>query len=390
LRVPFPSHPIATQPPREEGRGRLLEKEGMKSYRIMVLPGDGVGPEIIREGLKVIRAALDLVSLDVRFTELEIGAARYRRTGTAFGQEDIEKVRKADAVYFGAVGLPDVRLPDGREVQSGYIYRQDLDLYANIRPVKLYPGIESPLKKAREKGIDYVIFRENTEGLYTFGRGGFRIGNEAAVNPLIISRKGTERIVRAAFQAARRREGAPEDGVKRVTCVDKSNVVEAYAFFREVFKEVAKEFPDIQNEYYYTDAMTVLMVQRPWHFDIVVTENMFGDILSDLGAGTIGSLGLAPSAEVGDRYGLFQSIHGSAPDIAGKGIVNPIAAILSGAMMFDWLGTKNNDSKAAEVGRRIERAVEAVLVEGKIRTADLGGENKTAEIGEAIVREMKN
>jgi 3-isopropylmalate dehydrogenase len=356
----------------------------------MVLPGDGVGPEIIREGLKVIRAALDLVSLDVQFTELEIGAARYRRTGTAFGQEDIEKVRKADAVYFGAVGLPDVRLPDGREVQSGYIYRQDLDLYANIRPVKLYPGVESPLKKAREKGIDYVIFRENTEGLYTFGRGGFRIGNEAAVNPLIISRKGTERIVRAAFQAARRREGAPEDGVKRVTCVDKSNVVEAYAFFREVFKEVAKEFPDIQNEHYYTDAMTVLMVQRPWHFDIVVTENMFGDILSDLGAGTIGSLGLAPSAEVGDRYGLFQSIHGSAPDIAGKGIVNPIAAILSGAMMFDWLGTKNNDSKAAEVGRRIERAVEAVLAEGKTRTPDLGGENKTAEIGEAIVREMKN
>jgi 3-isopropylmalate dehydrogenase len=178
--------------------------------------------------------------------------------------------------------------------------------------------------------------------------------------------------------------------VKRVTCVDKSNVVEAYAFFQEVFKEVAEEFPDIQNEHYYTDAMTVLMVQRPWHFDIVVTENMFGDILSDLGAGTIGSLGLAPSAEVGDRHGLFQSIHGSAPDIAGKGIVNPIAAILSGAMMFDWLGTKNNDSKAAEVGRRIERAVEAVLVEGQTRTPDLGGENKTAEIGDAIVREMKS
>jgi len=362
----------------------------MGSYRVVVLPGDGVGPEIIQEGMKVIRAALDLVSLDVQFTELEIGAARYRRTGTAFGQEDIEKVRKADAVYFGAVGLPEVRLPDGREVQSGYIYRQDLDLYANIRPVKLYPGVESPLKKAREKGIDYVIFRENTEGLYTFGKGGFRIGNEAAVNPLIISRKGTERIVRAAFQMARRRKGAPEDGVKRVTCVDKSNVLEAYAFFEEVFREVAKEFPDIQNEHYYTDAMTVLMVQRPWHFDVVVTENMFGDILSDLGAGTIGSLGLAPSAEVGDHHGLFQSIHGSAPDIAGKGIVNPIAAILSGGMMFEWLGNKNSDARALEAGRRIEKAVEAVLAKGQVRTPDLGGENSTAQVGDAIVREIKN
>lgn len=362
----------------------------MGSYKVVVLPGDGVGPEIIKEGMKVIRAALDMTPLDVQFTELEIGAGRYRRTGTAFSQEDIETVRKADAVYLGAVGLPDVRLPDGREVQSGYIYRQDLDLYANIRPVKLYPGVESPLKKAQEKGIDYVIFRENIEGLYTFGKGGFRIGNEAAVNPLIISRKGTERIVRAAFQMARRRKGAPEDGVNRVTCVDKANVVEAYAFFREVFDEVAREFPDIQSERYYTDAMTVFMVQKPWHFDVVVTENMFGDILSDLGAGTIGSLGLAPSSEVGDHHGLFQSIHGSAPDIAGKGIVNPIAAILSGGMMFDWLGNKNNDAQALEVDRRIEKAVEAILAKGQVRTPDLGGKNSTPEVGDAIVQEIKN
>jgi 3-isopropylmalate dehydrogenase len=361
----------------------------MAVYRIVVLPGDGVGPEIIAEGLKVIRAAMEAVSLEAQFTELEIGAARYRRTGAAFGAEDIEKVRRADAVYFGSVGLPDVRLPDGREVQSGYIYRQDLDLYANIRPVKLYKGVESPLKKAGEKGIDYVIFRENTEGLYTFGKGGFRIGQEAAVNPLIISRKGTERIVRAAFQMARRRKGAPEDGVKRVTCVDKSNVVEAYAFFEEVFRGVSGEFPDIQSEHFYTDAMTVLMVQRPWHFDVVVTENMFGDILSDLGAGTIGSLGLAPSAEVGDRHGLFQSIHGSAPDIAGRGIVNPIAAILSGAMMFDWLGTTHKDPKASEVGRRIEKAVETVLADGRVKTPDLGGKNTTSQMGDAIVKEIK-
>jgi len=361
----------------------------MASYRVVVLPGDGVGPEIIAEGMKVIRAALEEVSMEVQFAELEIGANRYRRTGTAFSQEDIEKVRQADAVYLGAVGLPDVRLPDGREVQAGYNYRLDLDLYANIRPVRLYKGVESPLKKAQEKGIDYVIFRENTEGLYTFGKGGFRIGNEAAVNPLIVSRKGTERIVHAAFQWARRRKGAPEDGVKRVTCVDKANVVEAYAFFREVFDDVAREFPDIQTEHFYTDAMTVFMVQRPWHFDVVVTENMFGDILSDLGAGTIGSLGLAPSAEVGDHHGLFQSIHGSAPDIAGKGIVNPIATILSGAMMFEWLGNKNKDARALEVGRRIQGAVEAILAEGQVRTPDLGGQSTTSQVGDAIASKLR-
>jgi 3-isopropylmalate dehydrogenase len=165
--------------------------------------------------------------------------------------------------------------------------------------------------------------------------------------------------------------------------------VEAYAFFEEVFHEVAKEFPDIQSEHFYTDAMTVLMVQRPWHFDVVVTENMFGDILSDLGAGTIGSLGLAPSAEVGDKHGLFQSIHGSAPDIAGKGIVNPIAAILSGAMMFDWLGMKHNDPKATEVARRIEKAVEAALAKGAVKTPDLGGKNTTRQLTEAIIHEIK-
>jgi 3-isopropylmalate dehydrogenase len=359
----------------------------MKSYHVVVLPGDGVGPEIVREGLKVIRTALAGIPLEVRFTELEIGAGRYRRTGTAFTPEDIEMTRRADAVYFGAVGIPDVRWPDGREVQAGYNFRQDLDLYANIRPVKLYEGVESPLR--RPKQIDYVIFRENVEGLYTFGRGGFRIGKEASVNPLIVSRRGTERIVRAAFDMARLRKGAPEDGVRRVTCVDKANVVEAYAFFREVFDQVAEEYPDIQHDYCYADAMTVQMILRPEHLDVVVTENMLGDILSDLGAGTVGSLGLAPSMEIGDMHGLFQSVHGSAPDIAGKGIVNPIAAILSGGLLFEWLGRRNNDLQATEVGNCIRKAVEAVLAKGLVRTPDLGGSNKTEQVGDAISKEIE-
>jgi 3-isopropylmalate dehydrogenase len=363
------------------------EEELMKSYQVVVLPGDGVGPEIVREGLKVIQTALARIPLHVRFTELEIGAGRYRRTGTAFTSEDIEMTRRADAVYFGAVGIPDVRWPDGREVQAGYNFRQDLELYANIRPIKLYEGVESPLRRA--KRIDYVIFRENVEGLYTFGRGGFRIGKEASVNPLIISRRGTERIVRAAFDMARLRKGAPEDGVRRVTCVDKANVVEAYAFFREVFDQISEEYPDIQSEHCYADAMTVQMIVRPEHFDVVVTENMLGDILSDLGAGTVGSLGLAPSMEIGERHGLFQSVHGSAPDIAGKGIVNPIAAILSAGLMFEWLGRRNNDIRATEVGNCINRAVEAVLTKGLVRTPDLCGGNNTEQMGDAIAKEIE-
>jgi 3-isopropylmalate dehydrogenase len=265
--------------------------------------------------------------------------------------------------------------------------RLGLDLYANIRPVKLYQGVQSVLR--RDVPIDYVVFRENTEGLYTFGKGAFAIGDEAAVNPMIISRKGTERIVRAAFDMCSRRRGAPVDGVKRVACVDKSNVAEAYMFFRKVFDEVAVEYPDIQTEHFYADAMTVQMLQRPEHFDVMVMENMLGDILSDLGSGTIGGLGLSPSMEVGSRYGMFQPIHGSAPDIAGKNIANPIAAILSAAMMFQWLGEKHHDETAIEVGLRIQQAAETVVAMRQVRTPDLGGKNSTAEIGDAVAEKVR-
>jgi 3-isopropylmalate dehydrogenase len=282
------------------------------------------------------------------------------------------------------VGLPDVRKEDGSEVQAGYIYRIDLGLYANIRPIKLYAGVESPLKNKRPGEIDYVILRENTEGLYTWGQGSFRVQDQVAVDPMIISRLSTERIVHKAFALARKRRGAPGDGRRRVTCVDKANVVPALAFFRKVFEEVGQEYPDVEMESVYADAMTVYMLQNPEHYDIVVTENMFGDILSDLGSATVGGLGLAPSAEVGDTHGLFQPIHGSAPDIADKGVANPIAAILSAAMMFQWLGERHEDPEALSVGDKIHRATEGVLAERKWKTRDLGGRNTTREMGDAI------
>jgi len=359
----------------------------MGSYHIVVMRGDGIGPEVVREGKKAIEAALERVAIEVQFKDVEVGFDHYQRTGVDLSEEDMESVRGADAIYFGSIGLPGITLP--LEQASIGKLRQGLDLYANIRPVKLYEGVESSLRKAKDLVIDYVIFRENTEGLYTFGKGGFLIGDEAAVNPLIISRKGTERIARAAFDMASRRNGAPADGVKRVTCVDKANVAEAYAFFHKVFGEVSEEYPNIKAEYILADAMTVHMLQRPEHFDVIVAENMLGDILSDLGSGTVGGLGLAPSMEVGDRHGLFQPIHGSAPDIAGKNVANPIAAILSAAMMFRWLGEKNNDAIAMEVGLRIERAAELVLAMKRVRTPDLGGESSTAEVGDAVAEEIQ-
>jgi 3-isopropylmalate dehydrogenase len=356
----------------------------LKNYKIAVLPGDGVGPEVVAEGLIVIRAALGEKSSFCTFTEYPIGAALYKKTGVGCPPETIAACRTSDAIYFGCTGLPDVRNEDGVEMQSGYFYRVDLDIYANIRPVKLYPGVETPLKNKKAGQIDYIVLRENVEGLYNWGKGAIRVGEQAAVNPLVISRFGTERIVRKAFELSRKRNGAPEDGKRRVTCADKANVVEAYAFFRKIFQEVGREYPDVEKECVYTDALTTFMLTKPEHYDVVVTENMFGDILSDLASATAGSLGLAPSAEVGDRHGLFQPIHGSAPDIMGKGIVNPVAAILSGAMMFEWLGERHGDEDALVAGAKIRRAVELVLGEGKYKTPDLGGKSKTRELGDAI------
>ena len=358
----------------------------MRLYNVVIMEGDGVGPEIIREGRKVILSALDGMAIKVQFVEVEVGCDHYRRTGIDLAHHDMKVIREADAIYFGSIGLPDVKIPY-EQISLG-ILRRGLDLYANIRPVKLLEGVESPLRGHKKTIIDYVIFRENTEGLYTFGKGGFIIGDEAAVNPLIISRKGTKRIVEAAFDMASRRNGSPADGIKRVTCVDKANVAEAYAFFRKIFYEVAEKYPNIEAEHILMDAMTVHMLQRPEHFDVIVAENMFGDILSDLGSGTVGGLGLAASMEVGDRYGLFQPIHGSATDIAGKNVVNPIATILSGAMMFEWLGRKNNDHKTLEIGIEIERAIINVLAAGQIKTPDLGGKNSTKEMGDAIAQEI--
>jgi 3-isopropylmalate dehydrogenase len=347
------------------------------TYRIAVLAGDGIGPEVMREATKVLHAIAG-GGLTFTFDEAETGAALYRRTGEDLPKETLALCESADAILFGAAGLPDVRFPDGTEISPQITLRFRLDLYAGMRPIKLYPGIPTPLALPAGRTIDYVVFRENTEGLFASRSGGASVGGDVVADSLIVTRKGTARIARRAFETAMRRG-------RRLTCVDKANVFRSYAFFRQVVQEVGADFPEVAVDTAYIDAMTMYVVQRPWAYDVIVLENMFGDILSDLGAATVGGLGMAPSGDIGDRWALFQPSHGTAPDIAGKGIANPIAMILSAAMMLRWLGERHHDAGAAAAADRIEAAAERVLGRGSpMRTADVGGQATTTAVGDAV------
>ena len=343
------------------------------SYQIAVVPGDGIGPEVCAAAVESLRATFGN-DTPLRFAEYPAGAELYQRTGESFPEATFRACRDADAVLHGAAGIPGVVHPDGTEAGLDFTLRLrfDLDLFANIRPIRLYPGVRSPLAGVQAGGIDYVILRENSEGLYAARGAGAQLRGEVAVDTLVQTRKGVERIVRQAFELARASNGAPADGVRRVTCVDKANVLRSYAFFRAIFDEVAPDYPDIAVEYGLIDAMAMYLVTRPGHYNIIVTENMFGDILSDLAAATIGGMGLAPSAEVGLTQGLFQAAHGSAPDIAGKGIANPYGTMLSAASMLEWLGGRFDDARLTSGACRLRGAVEGAIGSG-FHSRDLGG-----------------
>ncbi len=357
----------------------------MTRYRIAVVPGDGIGPEVVAEALAVLGALAEPDGLAFEFQEVEAGAGCYQRTGEDLPRETLEVCQAADAILFGAAGLPDVRFPDGTEIAPQLTLRVRLDLYAGLRPIRRYPGAPSALRLAEEERIDYVILRESTEGLYASRGAGVRVGDHVATDTLVVTRPGTARICRQAFELARRRAGAPLDRRRRVTCVDKANVLGSLAFFRRVFDEVAADYPDVEATHAYVDAMAASLVQAPARYDVVVTENMFGDILSDLAAATVGGLGLAPSGDIGEDYALFQPAHGTAPDIAGKEVANPLAAILSAGLMLEWLGRRHGDPAAGAAARRLETAVARLLAAGGPRTPDLGGSATTRAVGDAVV-----
>lgn len=353
-------------------------------FSIAVYPGDGIGPEIMaatRRVLAAAEAAVDGFSLDL--TEYACGAGYYRDSGEEIAAADFEAGRTADAILLGAIGLPSVRKPDGTEISPHLRMRTEFGLYGGVRPVKLYPNAPTPLADARAKDIDLIILRESTEGLFASVGKGEVIDDRVARETLEITRDVTERLVDQAIGLARARKAQGGKGL--VTCVDKANVFAAYAFFRKIFDERMDKAPDLARGYAYVDAAALDLVRKPWEFDVMVMENMFGDILSDLAAGLVGGMGMAPCAELGDSHGLFQPAHGTAPDIAGKGVANPSAMLVSAAMMLTWLADKHDAPALATAGRAMERALKIGFAEGAVRPYDLGGDTGTEAIADATL-----
>jgi isocitrate/isopropylmalate dehydrogenase len=365
------------------------------AYGIAALPGDGIGVEVMREGRRVLDAVAK--GLDIRFEvdEIPCGGEFYLKDGERdwpVGSE--ERVAAADVVLLGAVGWPDPS-GNGRPVTmaNGHMAgwspvigtRAALDLYANVRPVKLFPGVPNkihgvPTKVWDPSKVDMVIVRENTEDLYAGIGGGLRRAGstEVAIDTRVITRKGSERVIRKAFELARLRNGAPADGKKRVTCIAKDNVLHGCRFFVEIFHEIGQEYPDIEKDNAIVDAFTQWLIQKPEWYDVCVSTNMFGDIVTDLASVLQGGMGCAVGANIGDGHAMFEPIHGSAPKHAGKDKANPIAMILSVKEGLAWLGEQKKDEGVISGANAIEAAVMDLLVEGAPLTYDLAGEAKAA------------
>jgi 3-isopropylmalate dehydrogenase len=355
------------------------------AFHIAVLPGDGIGPEVMAPALDILRRVAETTpSLDLRFSEGAAGAGHYLETGKSMPESTIKLCETADAILLGACGLPSVRYPDNTEIMPQVELRFIFDLYAGVRPARLIPGVPSPIVGAHEHGIDFVLIRESTEGLFaSMGKG--VVTHDDARETLVVTRKTTERLFDFSLRLAARRKKRGRPG--RLTLVDKANVFKAFNWQRDIFDARRAKFPDVATDKLYVDACAALMVRRPWDFDVMVMENMFGDILSDLAAGLIGGLGMAPSADIGDTHAVFQPCHGTAPDIMGKAQANPTAMILSAAMMLDWLADKHDHPPAAEAASRIERAVDEAYG-GGIKPMEFGGGDGTGRIANAVLRAL--
>jgi len=372
-------------------------------YNIALIPGDGIGPEIIREGKKVIEEASFQYGLEINWIEFHFGAEHYLKTGELLPDNALKEIEDMDAIYLGAVGDPRVK-PGILEKEILLKARFYFDQYINLRPIRLYKGVPCPLKDKNPEDINFYVVRENTEDFYV-GIGGrfkakthqdnleilrklyktkIKIGfnleqeEEIAYQIGLISKSGTQRVMKYAFELAKKKD------MKRVTSVDKANVLtNIYGLWRDVFNAISAQYPDIETEFTFVDAITMWFVRKPEWFKVVVAPNMFGDIITDLGAMIQGGLGIAAGGNINpEGISMFEPIHGSAPKYKDKSIANPIATILAGAMMLDCLGE-------AKVAQAIEDAVEKVLSEGKVRSHDLGGNSSTIEVGDEIVKKLK-
>jgi tartrate dehydrogenase/decarboxylase/D-malate dehydrogenase len=347
-----------------------------RKHKIAVIMGDGIGKEVVPEGMRVLDVAAERFGFKLEWTPFPWSCEYYSSKGEMMPKNGLDILKEYESIFLGAVGYPGV--PDHVSLWGLLIpIRRGFQQYVNFRPVRNMKGITSPLRDIEAGKIDFCVVRENNEGEYSNIGGMMYEGTdqEFVVQETVFTRKGVERIMRAAFDVARKREK------KKVTSVTKSNgIVFTMPYWDEIFKGIAKEYPDVKTDQYHVDALSAMFVQHPEQFDVVVGSNLFGDILSDLGAAVAGSLGIAPSASLNPERkfpSMFEPVHGSAPDIAGKGIANPIGQILSGALMVDHLGYP-------EAAKAIEKAVEVAVADKNIRTRDLGGEASTQQMGKAI------
>jgi tartrate dehydrogenase/decarboxylase / D-malate dehydrogenase len=351
----------------------------MNTYKIAVIPGDGIGKEVVPEGLRVLEAAGRRFGFNLSLQHFGWSCETYLTTGKMMPDDGLAQLRPFDAIFLGAVGYPGV--PDHISLWGLLIpIRRSFEQYANLRPVRMLKGVDSPLKNAKPGEIDFCVVRENVEGEYSNVGGRIFDGTdeEMAMQTTIFTRRGVDRILRFAFELARKRKS-------HVTSATKSNgIIHTMPFWDERFAAMAKQFPDVRVDQYHIDILTAHFVRRHESFDVVVGSNLFGDILSDLGPAVVGSIGIAPSANLNPprKYpSMFEPVHGSAPDIAGKGIANPIGQIWSGAMMLRHFG----EEKAADA---IERAIEDVLATPEFRTPDVGGKASTEIVGKAIAEKV--
>jgi 3-isopropylmalate dehydrogenase len=350
-----------------------------REYNVALLPGDGTGPEVLAEGIKVVQASCQKFGFTMKFTEYDLGGERYKRTGEVLPDSVVKELRQHDAIYLGAIGHPDVK-PGILEKGILLRLRFELDQYINLRPVKLYEGVDTPLKNKGPKEIDFIVVRENTEGLYAGAGGVLKKGtkDEIATQESINTRKGVERCLRFAFQYTKKRNKS-----KKLTLCGKTNVL-TYAFdlWERAFYEVAKEYPDISTDYAHVDATCMWMIKNPEWFDVIVTDNMFGDIITDLGAMIQGGLGIAAGGNINpEGVSMFEPMGGSAPKYTGKNVINPLAAILAGGMMLEFL----DQQPAAD---SVEKAVQKALKEN-IKSLDAGKMGMgTRELGDLIVRNI--
>jgi len=372
-------------------------------YNIALIPGDGIGAEIIREGRKVIETAACKFGIEIKWHEYPFGAEHYLKTGELMPDSALKEIEDMSAIYLGAVGDPRVK-PGILEKEILLKTRFYFDQYINLRPIKLFKGVPTPLRDKKPEDINFYVVRENTEDFY-IGTGGRFKGKENKDNLEVIrklfqtkitvnfelkkeeelayqigliSRPGTERVIKYAFELAKKK------GMNRVSSVDKANVLSnIYGLWRDVFNTVSSQYPGIETEFTFVDAITMWFVRKPEWFKVVVTPNMFGDIITDLGAMIQGGLGIAAGGNINpEGISMFEPIHGSAPKYKNKSIANPVATILAGAMMLDCLGE-------TEAAQSIESAVEKVLSEGSTRSYDLGGKSSTSEVGDAITKNLK-